>query len=352
MESCRCVVSLSFRSAALMVVSLLLPVAIAMPASAYLLGGPNGAVMTSTAVYHFDGTAWTAYRTAVQSGTNFGLSGLHRPEAISTTSLGIITADSLSPLDGFVAPWWADSDATAPQIDAVVDFFLGGGDLVVLQDDATHDPIGAALGLPISLSSDGSVSNGGAPLFAGPFGVAANVVQSGNTGQLSAAQVTATNGTIVSTNASGQITAAHWPRGAYAPGAGAMLIVTDVDMWTTQATFAPTNANGRFALNGTTLLQVASGYVIGGPAGPLTPTSSSWAWDGGSAISDYRAAIEHPANFGSWQIASLALETVDLPTVDAGTLAGRRRLRLELLGRYGDDAGPDERRRRLLPGRR
>ena len=53
------------------------------------------------------------------------------------------------------------------------------------------------------------------------------------------------------TNADGQPTVACFAPGAYAAGSGRLLIINDVDSWTTQATFSPLNANGIFALNGT-----------------------------------------------------------------------------------------------------
>src|SRR5581483_5838138 len=109
-----------------------------------------------------------------------------------------------------------------PNVTALVNYFLAGGSLFLLDDDTSHDAVGAALGLPTS-GSDGSVSNGGAPLFVGPFGSASNVTQAGNTGQFSASDIAATNGHVGATNASGEITAAYWNPGDYAPGAGALL---------------------------------------------------------------------------------------------------------------------------------
>ena len=301
----------------------LLASSIAARASAYVLGGPGGAAAPTTALtqYAFDGSRWTAYRSAVENTSNFGPSGLHSSDPISTTAMPVVTAESLSSLDGFVSPWWADLDSDETEVGAVVEFFLGGGDLVLLQDDSTHDAIGTALGLPIGANSDGSVSNGSAPLFDGPFGGAANVTPFGHHGQLLPGDVTDRRGRVVATNASGQVTAAYWPRGAYAPGAGALLIVTDVDMWTTQATYAPFDDNARFALNGTALLRLAPAYVVGGPAGSLAPGSGDWSWDG-SFVAPFRTAVEHLENFGPGSSASVALETADLQAVDAADLAG------------------------------
>jgi hypothetical protein len=186
--------------------------------------------------------------------------------------LSSIAAADLAQVDGFIALWWADAETAPSEATAVVDFFLAGGDLILLQDNSTHDAIGEQLGIPTATASDGSVSNGGVPLFDGPFGSAVDVAQSGIIGQLSATDVSSNGGTVGATNASGQITAAYWNRGDYAAGAGRLLIVSDTDMWaTTTATYAPLNDNGIFALNSTRfvpepsllLLQAAGLGVLG-----------------------------------------------------------------------------------------
>ncbi len=193
----------------------------------------------------------TGYRVAIEDPSNFGPSGLLAPRSITTVNLTNVTAATLAQLDGFVASFWADSDTTAAEATAVIDFFLAGGDLILLQDDSAHDAIGEQLGIPTS-PSDGSASNGFAPLFEGAFGSASNVAQSDTTGQLSPLDVLLHGGTASATNGSGQITAAYWNRGDYAPGVGRLLIIADVDMWaTTNASYAPLNDNGIFALNGT-----------------------------------------------------------------------------------------------------
>jgi hypothetical protein len=184
------------------------------------------------------------------------------PQPITTTNLSSVTSATLAQLDGFVASFWADSDTTAAEATAVIDFFLAGGDLILLQDDSDHDAIGEQLGISTS-PSDGSASNGGAPLFEGSFGSASNVAQSDTTGQLSATDVSSNGGTAGATNGSGQITAAFWNPGDYAPGAGRLLIIADVDMWaTTNANYAPLNDNGTFALNGTQFVVVPEPFLL------------------------------------------------------------------------------------------
>ena len=118
----------------------------------------------------------------------------------------MINATAFVEVDAFVAPYWADADTTPSQRAALIDFFKAGGDLVLLQDEPNYDSIGEALGIP-TLASVGTVSNGGAPLFVGPFGNAANVLQDGDTGRLDPVDVAAQNGAIVGTNTAGEVTA-------------------------------------------------------------------------------------------------------------------------------------------------
>jgi hypothetical protein len=128
----------------------------------------------------------------------------------------------------FVASWNSDAQGSlfSPE---VMNFFLNGGDLLLLQDDSGHDPIGSSLGLSTSTST-GSDSNGGAPLYDGAFGTANNVHQLYLVGQLNAADIAAHHGHIGGTNGTGEITSAYWAAGEYAVGAGALFISADVDM--------------------------------------------------------------------------------------------------------------------------
>ena len=41
-----------------------------------------------------------------------------------------------------------------------------------------------------------------------------------------------------------------------------------------------------------------SSYQLGGPNGNLQPSSSIWAWETGSNLTNYRAAIQDPLRFG------------------------------------------------------
>ena len=170
--------------------------------------------------------------------------------------LAVIDAGTLSGVDGFIGTYISDANG-APYAQAVADFFLAGGDLFLLQDTAGYDPIGSLLGVPTFSSSTGSVSNGSAPLFDGPFGTAMDVTQNGSTGELDPDDIAATGGTIAATNADGEVTAAVWNPGDYAPGAGSMVIFGDVDMISGPfggATYDPLDDNGTFALNAVAFL--------------------------------------------------------------------------------------------------
>ena len=114
-------------------------------------------------------------------------------------------------------------------------FFLNGGNLFLLQDDPSHDAIGAALGIATSNSSSNPHTVTAAALNNGPFGVINQVNQSFTQGFLTAADVTGNGGTVAATDAGGRATMGIWDYGEYAPGAGRMLIFADVDFISTAA---------------------------------------------------------------------------------------------------------------------
>ena len=220
-------------------------------ASSIVIGGPAGTLAPSSGAWSWDGPNLAAYEAAITNPANFGPSGTV-PISISTTTLNTVDSASLAGLNVFVAPWWFNVDS-APYNAAVENYFLSGGNLILLDDDPFTDGIAADLGFSTS-ASDGSVSNGGSPLFDGPFGTASNVTQSADVGQIDTTNLAAHGAFICATNASGQATAVCDPAGAYAAGSGALLILGDVDMWSTAygtVSYSPLNDNGIFALNGT-----------------------------------------------------------------------------------------------------
>jgi len=243
--------------------------AFVMPASAavYNLGGATGA----GSLWSFDGPNLAAYRAAITDPANFGPAGTIA-KTINTVDVASVSPASLAGLNGFIVPWTADSFYTASQQNDLKNFLLSGHDLFILQDDPAHDPIGALLGIPTVSNSTSTINNGTAPFYAGPFGNAANVNQGGAFGTLNAADVAAALGHVASTNASGQITGAYWGDGEYAPGAGRLVIITDVDMISTAyglANYSPLNDNGRFALNITAFLVDSAPPPVGPGNVPL-----------------------------------------------------------------------------------
>lgn len=257
-----------------------LALAVATPSLAvdYVVGGATQALTPNSAEWAWDGSYISGFRAALQDPTNFGTSGIVN-RSILTVDLVAIDAASLAGLDMFVGTWIADGDVSAAQVEAVKSFFLGGGDLFLLQDDPDHDPIGEALGLSTSASS-GTVSNGGAPLYNGPFGVATDVKQNYLVGQLDAAAVALLGGTVAGTNASGQVTSAYWAAGSFAAGSGALFINADIDMIATTtacglplcgADYSPLNDNGVFALNTFAFIQQNGGST------PPIPEPSTYA---------------------------------------------------------------------------
>ncbi|MFN3617652.1 MAG: PEP-CTERM sorting domain-containing protein [Aquabacterium sp.] len=231
----------------------------------YVVGGAAQSVTPDSAQWSWDGAYLKGFRAALENPSYFGPDGIVK-RTIDTVTLTEVTASTLSGVNMFVGTWISDGNAVPIQ-SAVVDFFLSGGDLFLLQDDSGHDALGAALGISTT-GSTGTISNGVAPLFDGPFGTAKDVEQFYLVGQLNPDAISARNGRVGGTNAQGQVTSAYWLAGEYAPGAGALFIIADVDMIaTTQscgralcgASYDPLNSNGIYALNTFSFLQSQGG---------------------------------------------------------------------------------------------
>ena len=251
-------------------------------ANAYDLGGVGCATAPSSAPFYcYGGGALLPFRAAVADPANFGPAGVVST-AIVTTEVNAFPA-GLAGINGLVVPWWSDGDA-ASHVASVTAFFLGGGDLFILADDSFHDPVNDALGLPTIDDGGSSIfrpTSGTAPLHAGPFGLATAVNQGLAKGRLDTATVILRGGHVVGLDEDGHVTAAVWNKNEYAPGAGRLIIVTDVDSIGTGApelaSYAPLNDNGRFALNAAAFL-AAGGTIdaityklIGVPSCAISP---------------------------------------------------------------------------------
>jgi len=248
--------------------------------AAYVVGGASGPIVSGSGSWAWDGSYMSGFRAALSNPLNFGPGGVVN-RTISTTDLTTVDNVTLAGVNMFVGSWNTDAEGGlfSP---AVMNFFLNGGDLLLLQDDSAHDAIGSSLGLNTTAST-GSDSNGGAPLYNGAFGTATNVHQLYLVGQLSAAEIAAHHGHIGGTNASGEITSAYWAAGEYAVGAGAMFISADVDMIaTTDGNCGPScgahygtgglaggmDDNAIYALNTFSFLQ-SNGGTVPEPSGVL-----------------------------------------------------------------------------------
>jgi hypothetical protein len=188
-------------------------------------------------------------KSALANPANFGPSGVVK-RRVALTELDELTPATLARVKAVIVPWVFDPEAS-PYATNLRAYFLGGGNLWLLQDDPFHDPIGELLGIPTpTFTGVGSPrpTNGVAPIYDGPFGATADVGQLANVGTLDAADVSGHGGTVVGTADNGDNVVAVWLQNAYAPGAGRMVIATDVDS-THLSSYAPLNANGIWSLN-------------------------------------------------------------------------------------------------------
>jgi hypothetical protein len=274
----------------------------------YTLGGVSCSVAPANFdFYCMEGLALAGYREALAGPANFGPAGTV-PTVVTTVAVSAFAAGDLAGVDGLLIPWWAATDA-APHVNAVKDYFLAGGDLFILADNPGNDPVNAALGVPTQFPSVApGTTTGIAPVYAGPFGAATAVTHFGAAGQLDAATILLRGGRIVGTNDAGRPVAAVWERGEYAPGAGRLVIVTDVDTLVAPfiAVYEPLGArndNGRFGLNATAFL-VAGGAVDSLPYDIIGVPSCAIAGGSGPycgisiALSPLVQAASDPANFG------------------------------------------------------
>lgn len=244
--------------------------AFSLAANAYIVGGATKALISDSFEWAWDGSYMTGFRAALENPANFGPAGIVN-QSITTVNLGAVNAGTLAGVNMFVGTWVSDGQGAAFSAD-VRNFLLAGGDVFLLQDDVNHDVLGDTLGISTSAST-GSVSNGGVPLFNGPFGIATDVNQYYFTGKLDPVAIAALGGMIGGTNADGEVTSAFWTAGAYAPGAGRLFIVADIDMIATTtdcglplcgADYAAMNSNAIYALNTFSFLSGATPIPLPG----------------------------------------------------------------------------------------
>lgn len=217
----------------------------AFAASTYVLGSPSGSINTDG--WSLDSANMTGFRGAITGGTYFGTSGTVATN-ITISDQSLINGTSLSSVNGFMVPWWNNTQSSPYQA-TLLSAFNSGMDLWILADDSSHNGVLTALGITLSIAS-GTPSNGVAPFFIGPFGTAANTLTSGNFAQFDTNNITSLHGLIGGTNTTGENTIAYWPRNTFSATSGALLVFSDVDMISNfTAQYAPLNPNGILALN-------------------------------------------------------------------------------------------------------
>ena len=217
----------------------------------YRISGNSRPFSMNNSNWAWDGSELAPFRSAAENPAYFGPNGLIKT-TVDTIDLASITASSLADIDAFIASWWTDGDSSTYRT-TLQNWHLSGGDLVLLQDDAAHDAVGAQLGFSTSGNSMGPTTISG-PLQSptGPFGTVDPLAQIGEFGSLNETAVIAARGTACGRDSSGRITVACWGEGEFAPGAGKLVIATDVDFITGNfggASYNPVNDKGRFGLN-------------------------------------------------------------------------------------------------------
>jgi hypothetical protein len=228
-----------------------------------ILGTPSATVNSDN--WALSGPNMVGLRTALTNPSNFGPTGTVDQQII-LSYLNAPTSAALAGVDVFLAPYWNDVQST-PFVAGIVAAFNSGMHLILLEDDASHDAIGSALGLP-TINSTAANSSALGGFVTGPFGTPApnSIQQTGATGAKIEASVLALGGTVAAKNLASQVTAAYWAPGTFGgnPNAGALFIFGDVDMTSDygSVSYPPTiDDNGIFTLN-------AFASVVGSAAPP------------------------------------------------------------------------------------
>ena len=206
---------------------------------------------------------------AVEDDDNFSSTGIVKTD-IDIIEGQAISDSYLNSIDGFTASWWKDSDANKDDdhdgksnVQEVADFFNNGGDLLLLQDDSSHDKLGELLGIPtIGKSTNTSSSVDSSELFNGSFSGSngtGDVRHNGQYGYLSKEAIESHGGKVAAVDGYGRPTMAVWEEGTYIDNngnlladSGSMIIVADVDTFTTGygiANYNSMNNNAELALN-------------------------------------------------------------------------------------------------------
>lgn len=202
---------------------------------------------------------------------NFGPGGIvDRPISLSDPGVDTVTPGSLDGVDVFFTGWVLTSTYTDDERTALRDFVLAGGAVIATTDDLTHN-IADLFGVTLE---NGSYSTGtptapASPLITGPFGTVTSLVFSGQQGIYSGLG-SATE--IVEADPDLGPAVALLPPGALAPGSGPVVLVADVDVFTTEGCASGpgsgANANRAFVLN-------VFAYLAGLQQAPVETTTTT-----------------------------------------------------------------------------
>lgn len=240
----------------------------------YRFNGPTADIQLNGQKYEWDGGEKISnFKEAIEDPVLFG------PEGIFETNFNIRIANtplsaedfadgilqfpgSNKEFDCFVSYHLLNLDISDAQSTTVVNFFLEGGDLLLINSDSSHDEVAEKLFVPtlVTLAAEENLS-GDKFAFNGAFGTANNV-KTDKPGKLREEDVLATNGIPFAYNPSGEVIAAVWPEGRYLnnPATGTMIIITDRDIAANEnANYGgAANSNGIFMLNTLAVLMGAS----------------------------------------------------------------------------------------------
>lgn len=239
----------------------------------YRFTGPSADIQLNGQNYEWDGgTKISGFKAALENQVLFGPNGIYttdfsvliasNPITASDMADGVLQVTGNGVFDCFVSYHLLDLDISDAQSTTVVNYFLEGGDLLLVNSDSSHDEVGAKLLVPtlVTLAAEQNLA-GGKFAFDGPFGTANNVKVS-KPGKLREEDVLATNGIPFAYNPSGEVIGAFWPEGRYLnnPDAGTMVIITGRDIAANEnASYGgAANSNGTFMLNTLAVLMGAS----------------------------------------------------------------------------------------------
>ncbi len=230
--------------------------AASMSQAATVVAGNSTAIAPSSTSWAWDGSEHAELRAALEDSANFGPNGQDGRDSFTTIDLVSADTASLAGVDIFVSSWWRDVQTVPFEAD-IVDWFLAGGDLLLLQDGANRDGISARLGFE-TINGGVSQNTVSGVLANGPHGVVSEVSQAGSFGHFDNDIITGLGGEIFGQNANGQATIVGFEEGAFGATSGRLLAFADVDLISGQlggADFNPLNAKGTLALNAFSFLQ-------------------------------------------------------------------------------------------------